>query len=401
MMPWLTVVGMGEDGLDGLAPRAHAAVTGAEVLIGSERLLAHVPEAAAERILWPEPFSAVIDRIKPLRGRNTVVLATGDPLNYGVARKLLEIVPASEMVVLPGISAFSLAAARMGWSLPDTDTLTLHGRPVSGIEPYIQPDARLIVLTADATTVREVARRLAGRGYGASMVTVLENMGGPRERHTSFRADAAGEPPISSLNTLAIQCVAEPGAKLLPRSPGLPDDAFIHDGQITKREVRAATLAALAPMPEALLWDVGAGCGSVAIEWMRAARGARAVAFEKDAERIRMIALNADALGTPRIEIAAGRLPETLTGKPVPQAIFLGGAITDENLFRRCWEALAPGGRFVANAVTLEGEAALIARQGILGGDLVRIEVSRVVPLGRLRGMRPRMPVTQWRVVKP
>ena len=189
MMPWLTVVGMGEDGLEGLASSARRAIDKTDVLIGSERLLALVPKARCERILWPQPFSEVIERIRPLRGRNTVVLATGDPLNYGVARKLLEIVPASEMVVLPGISAFSLAAARMGWSLPDTDTLTLHGRPASGIEAYIQPDARLIVLTADATTVGEVARRLTARGYGASMVTVLENMGGPRERRESFRAD--------------------------------------------------------------------------------------------------------------------------------------------------------------------------------------------------------------------
>jgi precorrin-6Y C5,15-methyltransferase (decarboxylating) len=401
MTAWLTVVGMGEDGLDGLAPRARRALEEAEVLIGSQRLLAHVPETAAERILWPEPFSEVIDRIKPLRGRNTVVLATGDPLNYGVARKLLEIVPASEMVVLPGISAFSLAAARMGWSLPDTDTLTLHGRPASGIEPCIQPDARLLVLTADAATVGEVARRLVARGFGASTVTVLENMGGAREHRMSFRADAVGERKISDLNTLAIQCLAGPGAKLLARSPGLPDDAFIHDGQITKREVRAATIAALMPVPDALLWDVGAGCGSVAIEWMRAARGARALAFEKDAERLRMMALNAEALGTPRIEIAAGHLPGTLTGKPVPQAIFLGGAIASEDVFHRCWDGLAQSGRFVANAVTLEGEAALIARHGRFGGELVRIEVSRVVSLGAFRGMQPRMPVTQWRVVKP
>ncbi len=344
MMPWLTVVGVGEDGLEGLAPRARRAIEEAEVLIGSARLLAKLPDTASERLLWPEPFSEVVNRIRPLRGRSTVVLATGDPLNYGVARKLLEIVPASEITVVPGISAFSLAAARMGWSLPDTDTLTLHGRPVAGIESFIQPGARLLVLTADATTVAGVARRLVARGYGPSTLTVLENMGGPREHRTTFRAEDGLEASVSDLNTLAIHCVATPGAKLLPRSPGLPDDAFVHDGQITKREVRAATVAALAPVPDALLWDVGAGCGSVAIEWMRAARGARALAFEKHPGRLRMMSANADALGTPRLEVVAGLLPGTLAGKPEPQAIFLGGAVADEDSLR-CLLERPPLGR--------------------------------------------------------
>jgi precorrin-6Y C5,15-methyltransferase (decarboxylating) len=399
--PWLTVVGMGEDGLDGLAPGARRAIDEAAVLIGSERLLAYVPENGSERVRWPEPFSELVHHIMRYRGRDTVVLATGDPLNYGVARKLMELVPASEVAVLPGISAFSLAAARMGWSLPDTDTLTLHGRPACGIEPYIQPGARLIVLTTDETTIHEVARRLAARGYGASTVTVLENMGGPRERRLSFRADSCPGAPFSRLNTLAVECMAAPAAQVLPRSPGLPDDAFLHDGQITKREVRAVTLAALAPTPDALLWDVGAGCGSVAIEWMRSARGTKALAFEKNAERLAMIAGNAEALGTPRIEIVAGHMPATFAGRPAPQAVFLGGAVADDQVFNACWNALAAGGRLVANAVTLEGEASLIQRHASFGGELVRIEVSRVVPLGVFRGMEPRMPVTQWRVTKP
>jgi precorrin-6Y C5,15-methyltransferase (decarboxylating) len=399
--PWLTVVGMGEDGLDGLAPGARRAIDEAEVLIGSERLLAYVPENGSERVRWPEPFSEAVHHIARYRGRDTVVLATGDPLNYGVARKLMELVPASEVAVLPGISAFSLAAARMGWSLPDTDTLTLHGRPACGIEPYIQPGVRLIVLTTDETTIREVARRLAARGYGASIVTVLEDMGGSRERRSSFRADSCPGAPFSRLNTLAVECIAGPAAKVLPRSPGLPDDAFLHDGQITKREVRAVTLAALAPTPDALLWDVGAGCGSVAIEWMRAARGTKALAFEKNTARLAMIASNAEALGTPRIEIVAGHMPATFAGRPAPQAVFLGGAVADDQVFNACWNALAAGGRLVANAVTLEGEASLIERHASFGGELVRIEVSRVVPLGAFRGMEPRMPVTQWRVTKP
>jgi precorrin-6Y C5,15-methyltransferase (decarboxylating) len=400
MKPWLTVVGMGEDGVTGLGPEARRAISQAEVLIGSERLLERVPATTGERMAWPQPFSEMVNRIEPLRGRNIVMLATGDPLNYGVARKLLEIVPPSEVVVLPGISAFSLAAARMGWSLPDTDTLTLCGRPVPGIEPYIQPDARLIVLAADGTTAGEVAGRLVGRGYGESLITVLENMGGPDERRFSFRADCLAERKISDLNTLAIHCVAGPDARLLPRTPGLPDDAFIHDGQITKREVRSITLAALAPTPGALLWDVGAGSGSVAIEWMRAARGTQAIAFEKNSQRLAMIARNAEILGTPRIEIIAGAVPHTLAGKPVPQAIFLGGAVTDGEVFRACWQTLPKGGRLVANAVSLAGEAALAERHGSFGGELVRIDVSQAIALGSFRAMQPRLPVTQWRVVK-
>jgi precorrin-6Y C5,15-methyltransferase (decarboxylating) len=226
-------------------------------------------------------------------------------------------------------------------------------------------------------------------------------MGGAAERRSSCRAEEWRDRNISDLNTLAIECIAGSGAKLLPRSPGLPDDAFVHDGQITKREVRAMTVAALAPVPDGLLWDVGAGCGSVAIEWMRASRGARAIAFEKNADRLAMIASNAEALGVPRIEIVAGHLPGTLAGKPVPQAVFLGGAVADEAIFRRCWEALGEGGRFVANAVTVDGEVALIARHQRFGGELVRIEISRIEPLGAFRAMQPRMPVTQWQAIKP
>ncbi|MGE0241290.1 MAG: precorrin-6y C5,15-methyltransferase (decarboxylating) subunit CbiE, partial [Parvibaculaceae bacterium] len=277
MTRWLSIIGMGEDGRDGLSARALSLLSDAEVIVGSERLLALVGETSAERHEWPQPFSAVVDRIKPLRGRRTVVLATGDPLNYGVARKLMEIVPFAEMEIVPHLSSFSLAAARMGWPLGDCDMITLHGRPAANLEAFIQPDVRLLALTADGSTIAEAARRLVARGYGPSEMTVLENMGGSRENSVRFRAEDFAERSFSDLNTLAIRCKPKPGAALLPRVPGLPDDVFIHDGQLTKRDVRAATLAALAPYPDALLWDIGAGCGSIAIEWMRAARGARAV----------------------------------------------------------------------------------------------------------------------------
>ena len=401
MNRWLTITGMGEDGWEGLSARARHAIEAAEVIVGSERLLAFLPDTKAELHEWPQPFSAVVDRIRPLRGRRTVVLATGDPLNYGVARKLMEFIPFTEMEIVPHLSAFSLAASRVGWSLPDCDTLTLHGREAAHIEPFIQPNACLIVLTADASTIGEVARRLTERGFGKSEITVLENMGGPRERTSAFVAE---EPPASSysdLNTLAIRCMASPGARILPRVGGLPDDAFVHDGQLTKREVRAATLAALAPSPEKLLWDVGAGCGSVSVEWMRAARGARAIAFEHNAERLAMIAANADALGVPRLKVIPGEAPASYEGQPSPDAVFIGGGIWVEGVFEHAWAALKPGGTLVANVVTIEGELHLYGLHEKHGGDIVRIEVSHLTHVGRLRALRPRMAVTQWRAVKP
>jgi precorrin-6B C5,15-methyltransferase / cobalt-precorrin-6B C5,C15-methyltransferase len=398
--PWLTVVGMGEDGLEGLSPAARAVVEAAELIVGSDRLLALLPEGSAERQTWPSPFDAMASRLKKSRGRRVVVVASGDPLNYGVGRKLLQHFAIDELRFLPHVSAFSLAAARLGWSLPDVETLSLHGRSAAGIEPAIAPGARILALTAGEDTVREVARRLVARGYGGSALTVLEHMGGPAERRFDFTAEAVPDTPIADLTTLAIECVPEPGTAVLARVPGLPDDAFRHDGQITKREVRAVTLAALAPYPQALLWDVGAGSGSVAIEWMRAARNARAVAFERHAGRLALIAENAADLGTPSLEIVAGDFLDTHPGRPRPDAVFLGGGVSDPRLFEAAWEPLKVGGRFVANAVTLDGEARLAALNAAHGGELVRIEVAFAEPVGQHLTMRPRLGVTQWRAVK-
>jgi precorrin-6Y C5,15-methyltransferase (decarboxylating) len=401
MTRWLTIAGMGEDGWEGLSARARHDIETAEVIVGSSRLLAFLPSTRAEIHEWPQPFSAVVGRIRPLRGRKTVILATGDPLNYGVARKLMEFIPFAEMEIIPHLSAFSLAAARVGWSLPDCDTLTLHGRDAAHVEPFIQPDVRLIVLTADATTIPEVARRLTTRGFGKSEITVLENMGGARERQSTFTAESPPATGHSDLNTLAIHCVASPDAKVFSRLAGLPDDAFAHDGQLTKREVRAATLAALGPSPGKLLWDVGAGCGSISIEWMRGARGAEAIAFENNAERLAMIATNADALGTPRLKLVAGDAPSTFDGQPAPDAVFIGGGIWIRGVFETSWAALKPGGTMVANVVTIEGELHLYDLHEKHGGDIVRMEISNLTHVGRLRALRPRMAVTQWRAMKP
>jgi precorrin-6B C5,15-methyltransferase / cobalt-precorrin-6B C5,C15-methyltransferase len=387
MTKWLTVVGMGEDGWEGLSGGAQLILKSTEVIVGSSRLLKFLPLLPAKHMEWPQPFSAVVDRIKPLHGTNTVILATGDPMNYGVVRKLLEFIPFAEMTVIPHISAFSLAASRMGWSLPDCDTLTLHGRAAANLEAFIQPDAKLILLTADATTIPEIARRLEARGFGKSEITVLENLGGERECISQY----APSTDYSALNTVAILCIASPKAKIYSRLAG----------QLTKREVRAATLAALAPAPDQLLWDIGAGCGSIAIEWMRSTRGCEAYAIEANADRRAMIATNADQLGTPRLKIIEGQAPTSLSDLPKPNAIFIGGGLDDAGVFDTALAALKAGGNLVANVVTLEGERQVINLQEQHGGDLVRIDISNLTKVGDLRAMRPRMSVTQWRVQKP
>jgi precorrin-6Y C5,15-methyltransferase (decarboxylating) len=399
-MKWLTIAGMGEDGWGGLSARAQEALRGAEVIVGSKRLLAKLPTLAAEHQEWPQPFAAVVDRIQPLRGRATVILATGDPMNFGVARKLMELVPFSEMTVIPHLSAFSLAASRLGWSLPDCDCFSIHGRPAASLELFIQPGARLLALTENASTIAEACRRLVNRGFGESEITVLENLGGDTEMVTSFIAHAMPDRQWSDLNTLAVRCIAGPHARILSRLPGLPDEAFEHDGKITKREVRAATLAALSPAPDQFLWDVGAGCGSIGIEWMRSTRGCEAIAIEPDADRRRMIAANADALGTPRLKIVAGSAPTALEGLKAPHAVFIGGGLDSEGVFEAAWLALRPGGTLVANTVTLEGEVRLIDLQAAYGGELVRFEISHLSRIGAFRGLKPKMPVLQWRVRK-
>jgi len=399
--PWLTVIGMGEDGLASFNAEALGALKAAALVVGSKRLLALAPGLGGERMEWPSPFDPLIDELSKRRGEKVVVLATGDPLNYGVARRILAHIPVAEVRIMPNVSALSLAAARMGWSLPDCDTFTVHGRSPASVEPFIQPGARLIVLTDGDESVRDVARRLVCRGFGESPMTALEAMGGAKERRVDFTAHQVPDAAFGDLLTLAIECRPAADAQVLARIPGLPDEAFEHDGQITKREVRAATLAALSPAPDQLLWDVGAGSGSIAIEWMRAVRGARAIAFERHAGRLEAIARNADRLGTPRLEIVAGQVPETLAGRPAPDAVFLGGAVGDETVFEAAWAALKPRGRLVANAVTLDGEAALIALQARHGGELVRMSIEELDTIGEHRAMRPRMAVLQWQVVKP
>jgi precorrin-6Y C5,15-methyltransferase (decarboxylating) len=399
--PWLSIVGLGEDGLAGLSPAARGLVDAAEVLIGGERHLAMLPEDGRERLTWPSPLLALVDDILARRGQAVCVLATGDPLAYGIGSTLVGRVPIEEITIIPGASAFSLAAARLGWILAEVDCLTLHGRPLALLEPYIQPGAKLLLLSNGPETPAAVAARLLARGAGKSAMTALAHMGGSRESRISASAEDWGDPEVPALNTLAVDCRLDAGAPLLPRVPGLPDEAFRNDGQLTKREQRAVTLAALAPVAGQLLWDVGAGCGSIAIEWMRAAPRARAIAVEHNKARIAMIAENAEALGAPQLQIVEGKAPPALEGLEPPDAVFLGGGLSTPGLVDACWAALKPGGRLVANAVTLEGEQVLTAWQSRAGGRLTRIAVARAEAVGAFRGWRPLMPVTQLSAVKP
>lgn len=396
--PWLHIVGIGEDGLDGLTPATRAVVEAAEVILGGDRHHTLAANPTAERIAWPSPFDAMIDTINALKGRRAVILVTGDPLWFSVGARIGRSIDPTQIVYHPQLSAFQLAAARMGWSLADVETLTVHGRPVEQMIAFIQPGARLLILTTGAETPDQIATFLTARGFGQSKMSVLAAMGGADEcRFDGIAAEWSHDVP--AFNTLAVECVAAPDAALIPRVPGLDDALFQSDGTMTKREVRAATLAKLMPMRGALLWDIGCGSGSVAIEWMRAARYARAIGIEPRADRRSMAGANAMALGTPKLELVDGSVPAALSELEAPDAIFIGGGLSRAT-FEASWAALRPLGRLVANAVTLQSEAELIALHEAYGGDLVRLSVHRAEPVGRLTGWRPAMPVTQWSLVK-
>jgi precorrin-6Y C5,15-methyltransferase (decarboxylating) len=398
---WLSIVGIGEDGLDGVPPAGRRLIDTAEVLVGGRRHLAMIPgDHPGERLPWRSPLKETVEEIAAYRGQAVCVLATGDPMSYGIGVTLGREFGPQALTVLPAPGAFSLAAVRMGWPLEEVERLTLHGRPLSLLAAHLAPGARLLILSENAATPSEIAGLLTAEGYGESILTVLDRMGGPEESRVSAPARGWQVPPGADLNTVAVECRAEPGAALRARVPGLPDEAFHHDGQMTKREVRAATLAKLMPYKGALLWDVGAGCGSVAIEWMRA--GGRAVAIERSETRCRMATRNAAALGTPHLQVIEGPAPDALAHlDAAPDAVFIGGGLTTEGLVEACWARLKPGGTLAANAVTMEGETVLAGLHARWGGELTRIAVSRLDKVGPYHGWRPLMPVTQYDVRKP
>lgn len=395
--PWLSLVGMGADGPDGLGARARAVLAAAEVLVGGGRHLALVPDDGRPRLAWRSPLSDAVADLMALRGRKVAVLATGDPLWHGVGRLLLRHLPLSELAILPHISAFQEACCRLGWPLEDITTLSLHGRPLDPLRRHLQPGRRILALTADGAAPAAIGALLAESGFGASRAWVMEELAGPGERVVPDRAgDLAGK-RFADLNLLALE-VAGPG---LASVPGLPDRVYEHDGQLTKCEVRAVTLAALAPREGELLWDVGAGAGSVAIEWLRASDRMRAVAVERSPARAARIGRNAGRLGVPELDVRLGAAPAALAGLQAPNAVFVGGGVGVPGLLDHCWARLSDGGRLVANAVTLAGEAALLAFHEAHGGRLVRLALDRAEPVGGQLAWRPALPVVQLAAEKP
>lgn len=398
---WLSVVGIGEDGLSGLSSIARFLVDRAQVVVGGTRHLAMLPtDDTREKLLWESPLQATVDEIIRRRGESICVLASGDPMCHGIGVTLSRRIPIAEMTIIPTASAFSLVCARLGWALADVETFSLTNRPIASIALGLYPGALLLVLSADRHTPALVAQMLTQRGFGGSLMTVFERMSGDSERRIEGVAAAWNVPDLADLNTIAIAVAGDRQTMIFPRTAGLLDAAYLHDGQLTKREVRAVTLSTLAPVPGELLWDVGAGCGSIAIEWMRSHRGCRAIAIERHPTRLQYIAENASTLGVPSLQIIAGEAPTALANLPQPDAIFIGGGVTAEAVLETCWNALGEGGRLVVNAVTVESEFKVLQWHSLHGGELIRIGIQRVGAIGSFLGWKPLAPVTQWAVVK-
>ncbi|MFJ5293413.1 MULTISPECIES: precorrin-6y C5,15-methyltransferase (decarboxylating) subunit CbiE [unclassified Streptomyces] len=400
----VTVVGIGADGWDGLPAASQQALLTAEVLVGGARQLALLPaRCPGERVAWPSPLRPAVPGILAAHaGRRISVLASGDPMFHGIGRALTEVLGegGGRLVVLPYPSSVSYACARLGWPVEDTEVVTLVGRPTARLTAALHDRRRVLVLSAGAATPAEVAAHLTGHGFGPSRMRVLEQLGGERENTTEGTAADWTHPPGDPLNVIAVDCRRTPGTPRTGAAPGLPDEAYEHDGQLTKRHVRAATLGALAPAPGELLWDIGGGSGSIAIEWMRTHPSCRAITVERDPVRAERIARNAARLGVPALRVVTGAAPDALAGLPTPDAVFVGGGLTAPGLLDACWDALPDGGRLVANTVTLESEALLADRYRRHGGDLVRLAVAHAVPVGGFTGWRQAMPVTQWAVEK-
>ncbi|MFN3360382.1 MAG: precorrin-6y C5,15-methyltransferase (decarboxylating) subunit CbiE [Pseudanabaenaceae cyanobacterium] len=384
----ITIVGIGEDGLAGLPPSVRSIIASAAVLVGGERHLQMVDTTGKIVIPWQKPIQKTIDLIREQQDRSVCILASGDPLWYGGGKLILQSFPQS--VVIPSLSSFTLACARLRWQMEDVETLSLCGRPVDLLRSYLSPRARLLVLSSNGETPHHIAKVLQETGYDRSEITVLSHLGGEKETIGAYQPDARFPP----LNLVAIECRSSRPSVLRSRVPGLPDSAYHHDGQLTKQPIRALTLSALSPAPGELLWDVGAGCGSIAIEWLRSHPRCRAIAIEKT--RTDYIATNASALGVPHLEIVQGEAPQILQDLPTPDAIFIGGGITTPNLLATCWEKLPPWGRLVANAVTLESQALIYQWQQKVGGSLTRITIEQPSPLGKFQAWKPATPVLQW-----
>jgi precorrin-6Y C5,15-methyltransferase (decarboxylating) len=395
------VVGIGADGWQGLGEDARRALASAARIVGSARQLELLPDdLPGAREPWPSPIDPLLDELADGAPEGTCVLASGDPMLYGVGATLARRLGAGRLTVHPHPSALSYACARLGWPASEVSLVSAVGRPLETVARLLQPRRRIVVYLAGVDGAGGLARLLCERGFGVSELALLEQLGGPQERVVRCTAAEWGERPAGALYCVAVECCASEGTTVLALVPGLPDEAYEHDGQLTKRPVRALALAALSPLPGELLWDVGAGSGSVGIEWLRAEPSARAVAVEVDPERAARVRANARALGVPALEVREGRAPECLEGLERPDAVFLGGGVSRPGVFERCAQALPAGGRLVAHAVTLEGERALGEARAAHGGELLRIELSDAEPLGGFTGWRPRRPLVQWSLRK-
>jgi precorrin-6Y C5,15-methyltransferase (decarboxylating) len=397
---WLSLIGIGEDGIEGLTPAVRKLLAQAHLVVGGARHIALAGPLLAKTMTWPSPFADAIPEILARRGSPVCVLASGDPFFYGVGTLLSTHASPQEMQCFPAPSAFSLAAARLNWSLQDCCLMSLHGRGFERIIPVLQPSSKILCLSWDETTPPRLAKLLCERGLGQSRIVVMEAMGGQRERTRAATAEAYSMEGIDPLNIVALEIAATTRSRILPVANGLADSWFETDGQLSKREVRAVTLSSLAPRRGEVLWDVGAGSGSIAIEWLLSDPANRAIAIEAREDRASLIRRNAENLGVPHIEIVTGRAPEAFANLPHPQAIFAGGGASDANLLDAAYAALAPGGRLVVNAVTIEAEAELARRFKAQGGELLRIEIARAEPLGSFHAWRPALPVIQWSVTK-
>ncbi len=398
--PPLVVVGIGADGWAGLGEAARAAVLAAEEIVGSARQLALLPQTSGTQRPWPSPIDPLVEELIARAEAGTAgavcVLASGDPMLHGIGATLARRLAPSRLVVHPHPSAFALACARLGWLAAEVELVSAVAQPPEVVTRLLQPRRRLVVYAASAGGAAALAGVLRERGFGSSRFVVLEQLGGPAERVLEATAAQWGEQAADPLHCVAIECRADAETTPLPLVPGLPDDAYANDGQLTKRHVRAITLATLAPTPGALLWDVGAGSGSVAIEWLRAEPSARAFAIERNEQRAERARANALALGVPELDVVLGGAPEALCDLPCPDAIFIGGGLSSAGVIEHCWSSLRPGGTIVANAVTLEGERALADARESRGGTLVRIEIAHAEPLGSFEAWRAQLPVVQW-----
>ena len=402
---WLSIIGIGEGGADELSDLAWSLIADAEYLVGGKRHLAMIPDdlsPVANRIAWPSPFSEVFAQLKRLRGQKVVVLASGDPMHFGIGGTLTHHFNWNETRVLPSPSSLSHAAGQLGWPLDKIAVVTIHGRDPATLIPHLLPGARLLILSKDGNSPALVAELLCKRGLETASLTVLEHLGGPDEQiiETSALAitQSENETRFADLNLMALS-LPESFSAWLPTIPGLPDDAFEHDGKMTKRDIRASALAKLAPYPGALLWDVGTGCGSIAIEWLRTHPQCRAVGIEPLEKRRAFAKHNAKMLGVPRLRLLAGKAPDDLRGEDAPDAVFVGGGLSHD-VINFCLRQLKDNGRLVAHAVTLGSEQLLLDMYQRHGGELTRLSISKASPVGPLQGWKAAMPVTQWVFIK-